>query len=140
MTKLQHRQVNIDAQLATVRHIAVQLRVGTTVPVLAQLVTTLLDSNDGPMPLVELFNWARIKATTNSTVEQLRDDLFELLRICGHIGRHCAQVTAHSDQAVEPFDRDAIADRLDIVAARLLSESVRLRLLNTGRLQGPEAA
>ena len=92
MAKLQHQQVNIDTQLATVREIARQLRTSGAAPA-----------------LVELFNWAHEKSMTSPPVEQLRDDLIELLRICGRIGRHCTQAIFHPDQAIEPFDRDAIA-------------------------------
>jgi hypothetical protein len=133
VAKLQHRQVNIDTQLATVREIAGQLRTSGAAPALAEVIATLLGSNDGPTPLVELFNWAHEKSTTNHSVEQLRDDLMELLRICGQIGRHCTQAIFHPDLALEPFDRDALAKRLDFIAARLSQDSVRLRSLNAGR-------
>jgi len=127
VAKLQHQQVNIDTQLVTVREIAGQLRTSGAAPALVKVIATLLDSNDGPTALVELFNWAHEKSTTNHSVEQLRDDLMELLRICGRIGRHCTQAIFHPDQAVEPLDRVAIAKRLDFIAARLSQESARLR-------------
>jgi ribosomal 50S subunit-associated protein YjgA (DUF615 family) len=132
-TTLLHRQVNIDAQLATARDIAAQLRARAAAPVLAQGVAALFASNDGLAPIVELFNWAHQKTKTIPTVEQLRDDLIELLRICGQIGRHCTQATVHPEHAIEPFDGDAIADRLDVIAIRLSQESARLHSLHEVR-------
>ena len=126
MKKLQHRQVNIDAQLVTVRHTAEQLRAIGVAPALVDVVATRLGSNAGPTPLVELFNWAQKNAAMGPTVEQLRDDLFELLRIFCRIRRHCTQVTVHPDRAVESLDRFAIASRLDIIVARILLESARV--------------
>lgn len=133
MTTSPHRQVSIEEQLAMVCEMAGRIRRSGVTPAVCEAVGTLLDSNDGPTPLVELFNWAHAKATTDPAVEQLRDDLLELLRICSRIGRHCIQPTAPSDQAVERFNRDAIADHLEAIVVRLFHESAGLRLLYLGR-------
>jgi hypothetical protein len=133
MPKLQHRPVNVDQQLSAVGELSRLLRAQAAVPKLAEIVATLLEPNEGPTPLVELFNWAHEAAVAAPTIEPLRDALFELLRLCGQIDRYCCDAKVHPDLPREPFNGCSVAERLDDVVARLKSELKCCHAINAHR-------
>jgi len=133
MAKLQHRRVNIDKQLSAVSDMARLLRAEGAGPSLCEIVAALLESNQGPAPVVELFNWAHETAVADPTVEPLRDLLFELLRISGRIGRYYYHSEGRPDLPREPLDRCCVADCLDNIGARLTHELKHCHVFNVSR-------
>ena len=97
------------------------------------MVATLLEPNEGPTPLVELFNWAIDAAVRGPAVEPLRDALFELIRLCGRIDRYCRHAKDHPDLPREPFQGCSVAERLDDVVARLTSELKHYQVIDAHR-------
>jgi len=115
-----HRKVTIDRELIAVREIARQLRAANPcTPAVRIEIGRLLNSELGPAPFIELFNWSHVQAQANPAIEPMRDGLYELIRLCARIQRYCTAVVEYPDSPTEWFDQAKVANQLEQLANSL---------------------
>lgn len=124
MPSYQHQQVSIETELPHTREAARMLRAASHTDLRSELLRVLEPRGGLPAPLIELFNWSENQVSREKAIGDSRDTLYELIRLCVRVNRHCVAVLEHPELPVEPMNESGTADRFEFLADKLQETAV----------------